>query len=129
MRVLIVGVLAILASASGCSHSARLQSKEAVQEAIESHLAQRQNLVLANMNMEVAEVKFAGATAEAEVKFRSKQSPHLVVGVHYKLRRMGDHWQVESSTPSSGMGVSPHGGGASTAPAHPPSETPLQSSH
>ena len=129
MRVRVVLALALLISAAGCGNPGKLQSKEAVQKAIESYLAQRQNLVLANMNLEVAAVKFAGETAEAEVKFRSKQSANMVVGVHYKLKRAGDQWQVESSTPTSGMGVSPHGGSAPTAPAHSPSETPLQSSH
>ena len=129
MRVCVVVLSVLVLSVSGCSKSAKLQSKESVQKAIESYLQQRQNLVLANMNLEVADVKFTGDTAEADVTFRSKQSANLVVGVRYKLKLAGDHWQVESSTPTSGMGGSPHGSGAASAPAHPPAETPLQSSH
>lgn len=129
MRGLAALLSALCFCVVACSNSGKLQSKEAVQKAIESHLQKRQNVMLANMNMEVADVQFAGGTAEAEVKFRSKQSADLVVGVRYKLKRAGDHWQVESSTPSEGMGGSPHGGAAPAAPAHAPTETPLQSSH
>jgi hypothetical protein len=128
MRVLSALLSALVILAAGCSNSGKVQSKEAVQKAIETYLAQRQNLMLANMNLEVEDVKFAGDTAEAEVKFRSKQSADLVVGVHYKLKLDGDRWQVESSNPSGGMGGSPHGG-APAAPPHAPAETPLQSSH
>ena len=129
MRTLSALLSTLLMLAFGCSNAGKLQSKEAVQKAIESYLQQRQNLMLANMNLEVADVQFAGETAEAEVKFRSKPSTDLVVGVHYKLKLAGDHWQVESSAPSGGMGGSPQGESTSSAPAHPPTETPLQSSH
>lgn len=79
--------------------------------------------MLVNMTLEVQDVKFTGDTAQADIQFRSKQSPNLVVAVRYMLRRVGDRWQVESSAPVSGMGASPHGG----TPA--PTETPLKSSH
>ena len=129
MRLLSVLVSMLFILALSCSKAGNLQSKDAVQKAIESYLQQRQNLMLANMNLEVADVKFAGETAEADVKFRSKQSSDLVVDVRYKLKLSGGHWQVESSAPSGGMGGSPHGGSAPTMPAHAPVETPLQSSH
>jgi hypothetical protein len=84
--------------------------------------------MMANLNLEVGEVKFSGDSAEAETKFRSKQSPDLAVGVHYKLKLAGDHWQVESSAPSGGMGGSPHGGAASV-PAPAAAESPLKANH
>lgn len=129
MRVVWAIVLAGVSLAVGCSKAGTLESKEAVQSAIEAHLKERQNVMLANMSLEVADVKFAGDTADAEVKFRSKQSPDLVVAVHYQLRRAGDRWQVEKSTPSGGMGGSPHGGGAPSTPPPSSGETSLQSSH
>jgi hypothetical protein len=129
MRVLAALIATLLLVAAGCNKRTKLQTKEAVQAAIESHLKQRPNVVMANMDLEVGEVKFAGDTAEAEANFRSKQSPNLLVGVHYRLRLAGDHWQVESSTPSGGMGGSSHGGGAAPAPAPTAAESPLKSSH
>ena len=125
MRFLSICLLGPLVFVGGCSRSGGLQSKAAAQAAIEAHLQQRQNLMLANMTLEVQEVKFTGDTAQADVQFRSKQSPNLVVGVRYILRRAGDRWQVESSAPLGGMGTPPHGG----APAPAPTETPLKSSH
>jgi hypothetical protein len=129
MRILAVAVTVLLLVGAGCNKTAKLQTKEAVQAAIESHLKQRPNVMMANMNLEVDEVKFAGDTAEAETKFRSKQSPDLAVGVHYKLRLAGDHWQVESGTPSGGMGGSPHGSGAMSTPAPSAAESPLKANH
>lgn len=114
---------------AACGGASKTQSKEAVQKAIEAYLAQRQNLMLANMNMEVAEVKFEGDTAEAEVKFRSKQSTTLAVSVHYKLKRTADGWQVESSSSAGGAGTSPHGGITPTTPAPAHGTAPLESSH
>jgi hypothetical protein len=129
MRFLSICLLGLLLLVVGCSRTAETQSKAAIQAAIEAHLQQRQNLVLANMTLEVQDVKFAGDKAEAEVKFRSKQSPNLSVGVRYLLRRAGDRWQVESSSPSSGMGASPHGGAGPPAPPAPTAEPGLKPSH
>src|SRR3989475_5789081 len=56
-------------------------------------------------------VKFHGDTAEAEVKFESKESPDLAVKVHYVLQKSGDHWVVRSSSPAGGMG-GPHSSAA-----------------
>jgi len=114
---------------TGCSKTGGMPSKAAVQAVIEAHLRQKPSLMLTNMTLEVEDVKFSGETAVAQVKFRSKQSPDVVVGVRYVLRRTGDRWQVEPSSPSSGMGVPPQGGTSAPKPAPAPSEVPLQSSH
>jgi hypothetical protein len=127
MRFLSTCLLGLLVLIGGCSKTGGLQSKAAVQAAIEAHLQQRPNLMLANMTLEVQDVRFTGDTAQADVQFRSKQSPNLVVGVRYMLRRVGDRWQVESSAPLGGMGTPPHGGAPGPAPT--PAETPLKSSH
>ena len=129
MRAVLVLLLVPFLALAGCGSSQKAKSKEAVQKAIEAYLEQRHNLMLANMDFEVAEVKFDGETADAEVKFRSKQSSNFAVSVHYKLKRQGEGWQVESSTPAGGTGSSPHGGVAPSAPAPAHEEMPLESSH
>jgi len=129
MRALWTLAAALLFLIAGCGNSGKLQSKEAVQAAIEAHLQQRPNVMLAKMTLEVNDVKFTSDTADAEVRFRSKQSPTVAVSVRYKLRRAGDQWKVEMSTPSNGMGSSPHGGATPSAPATSGGDTALQSSH
>jgi hypothetical protein len=129
MRAILVIYFISSFALAGCSGSKQAESKEAVQKAIEAYLAQRQNLMLANMNLEIAEVKFEGETATAEVMFRSKQNSSLAVNVHYNLKRRGDTWEVESTTPATGPGGSPHGGVTSPATGSPHGDTPLESSH
>jgi hypothetical protein len=136
MRSLTACLLGFGMVLTGCSRSKGSQTKEAVQAAIEAHLAERQNLMLANMTVEVQDVRFQGDTAEAQVNFRSKKASDLVVGVRYLLRKSGDTWKVESSSPTSGMGGAAHGGmgpsphGGSEAATPPSAETPApQSSH
>ncbi len=129
MRALLWLFMISIVIVAGCSGPSKPQSKEAVQKAVEPYHAQRENLMLANMNMEVAEVKFEGDTAEAEVRFRSKQSASLAVTVHYKLKRTAAGWQVESSTSAGGGATSPHGAMEPTAPTPAHGEAPLESSH
>ena len=130
MRAILIAIVAVACLMVMCSKG-EVASKAAIREAIEAHLKQRSNLMVANMDLEVQDVKFSGDTADAQVEFRSKQSPNLVVGVNYKLRRVEGRWKVESSSSTSGMGMNPHGasGGPETAPPPAPAETPLQSSH
>ena len=127
MRVIPVAFL-ITVLLTACGESARDQSNRAVQNAIEAYLRQRQNLMLANMDLEVKEIKIDGDTAEAEVRFRSKQNAALAVTVRYKLKRAGQGWQVESSTSEGGPGASPHGT-APPAPAPAHGAPALESSH
>ncbi|MBI4166325.1 MAG: hypothetical protein HY508_11390 [Acidobacteria bacterium] len=129
MRAVLMLLLIPSLVLAGCNRSHKAESKEAVQKTIETYLEQRKNLTLANMDLEVAEVKFEGETANAEVKFRSKQSSDFTVSVHYKLKRSGEGWQVESSTPTGGTGGSPHGEMTPAAPAPANGEMPLDSSH
>jgi hypothetical protein len=132
-------VLAGLATAlCGCSRFAGINSKSAVQAAIEAHLKQRPGLALSNMSTEVQDVKFDGDKASAQVVYQSKDSPDLKVEVRYVLHRQGDHWEVESSSPVGGMGGNPHGGVAvppsggmppQTVPATPSAVPPPKASH
>jgi hypothetical protein len=130
MRAILIGILAVAGLAVMCAKPEGA-SKAEVREAIEAHLKQRPNLMMANMELEIQDVRISGDTADALVQFRSKQSPSAVVGVNYKLRRVDGRWKVESTASTSGMGGSPHGGGGmpAPAPATTPEKTPLQSSH
>ena len=126
MRRLFTCLLALMVAATlACRREDA--TKEAVRAAIEAHLAQRQNLMVANLAMEIQDIKVNGDTAEAEVKYRSKQISDLQVNVHYRLRKTEQGWKVESSS-SPGMGGSPHGG-ASSVPEHGAPPSGPQSSH
>ena len=121
MRAVVMSLVVLaLAGSTACNRG--VHSKAAVQEAIEQHLKQQPNVVFQNMTLEVDDVSFHGDTAEAQVKFRSKQAPSLAVGVHYKLRRADGGWQVESASSASMPGATPHGNTARPMP--PASENP-----
>jgi hypothetical protein len=123
MRAVVMSLVVLgLAGSAACHKLGGTHSKAAVQEAIEEHLKQQPNIVFQNMTVEVGEVTFHGDAAEAQVKFRSKQAPNLAVGMLYKLRRVGNAWQVESTSAASMTGTTPHGNTATPAPS--PSTTP-----
>src|SRR5215471_19147904 len=97
MRRVVVCLLGVaIVGAAECN---RLKSKSAVQAAIEHHLKDRPGLLMQNMTMQVQDVKFMGDQAEARVKFQSKEMAQSFVEIRYALRRSGDHWEVESSSP------------------------------
>jgi uncharacterized protein YhdP len=123
MRAVVMSLVVLgLASSAACHRLGGNHSKAAVQEAIEEHLKQQPNLVFQNMTVEVGEVTFNGDSAEAQVKFRSKQAPNLAVGMLYKLRRAGNGWQVESTSTATMPGTTPHGNTAAPMPS--PSTNP-----
>ena len=132
MRAVVMSLLVLgLAGSAACNRSSGVNSKAAVQEAIEEHLKQQPNVVFQNMTVEVGEVAFSGDTAEAQVKFRSKQAPNLAVGVQYKLRRSGNGWKVESASTTSMSGTTPHGdtAGPTPSPSANPTDVRPQPSH
>jgi hypothetical protein len=131
MRFVVACCTGLALILTACSRPEGLQSKAAIQAAIERRVQQRSNLAFSTMTIEVQDVKFDDDRAEAEVKFRSKQAPDAAIGVHYVLRRVGDHWEVESSSATSGMGGSAHGAGQAPSPAPSPGPSPPapQASH
>ena len=132
MRAVVMSLLVLgLAGSAACNRLSGVHSKAAVQEAIEAHLKQQPNVVFQNMTVEVGEVAFSGDTAEAQVKFRSKQAPDLAVGVQYKLRRSGNGWKVESTSTTSMPGTTPHGdtAGPTPSPSTNPADIGPQPSH
>jgi hypothetical protein len=123
MRAVVIGlvVLSVVTSAA-CHKLGGIDSKAAVQQAIEEHLKQQPNVFFQNMTVELGDVTFNGDTALAQVKFRSKQAPSMAVGIVYRLRKTGDKWRVESTGTASMPGTTPHG--STAAPMPPPSTTP-----
>lgn len=105
MRKLLVCFVGLLPVATGCNRLQGIQSKGAVEEAIYAHLKQNPHLALNSFTTQIEGVRFSGDTAEARVKFRSKQSAKLAVEVRYVLRREGSRWEVVSSSPVSGQGM------------------------
>ena len=100
-----LAVLAVVVTA-GCK---RLETKAAIQEAIDAHLKQRADLMMSGMTTDVLNVQFHGDTADADVRFQSKQSAAMTVTIRYTLRKAGDHWEVVSSSQAhGGMGTNPH---------------------
>jgi hypothetical protein len=123
MRAVVMSLVVLgLAASAACHRLSGVYSKAAVQEAIEEHLKQQPNVVFQNMIVEVGDVTFYGNTAEAQVKFRSKQAPNLAIGMLYKLRRAGNGWQVESTSTAIMPGTTPHGNTAGPTPS--PSKNP-----
>jgi uncharacterized protein YhdP len=120
-----------LAGSGACHRLSGIHSKAAVQEAIEEHLKQQPNVAFQNMTVEVGDVTFNGDTAQAQVKFSSKQTPHVAVGVVYKLRRVGNGWQVESTSSATMPGTTPHANaaGPTPSPATNPTDIAPQPSH
>jgi hypothetical protein len=123
MRAVAIGLVVLgVAAASACHKLRGIDSKAAIQEAIEEHLKQQPNVFFQNMTVEIGDVTFSGDSALAQVKFHSKQAPNLAVGMVYRLRRAGDRWRVESTATASMPGTSPHGNIAAPTPS--PSTNP-----
>jgi hypothetical protein len=132
MRAAVMGLVVLgLAGLAACHRLSGINSKAAVQEAIEEHLRQQPNVFFQNMSVEVGDVTFSGDTAVAQVHFRSKQAPNLAVGIVYRLRKDGNRWRVESTVTASMPGTSPHGSIAAPAPSSSanPSDIGPQPSH
>jgi uncharacterized protein YhdP len=132
MRAAVMGVVVLgLAASPACHRLSGVHSKAAVQEAIEEHLKQQPNIVFQNMTVEVGQVTFNGDTAEAQVKFRSRQAPNPAVGMLYKLRRAGNGWQVESTSTATMPGTTSHGNtvGPMPSPSSNPTDIAPQPSH
>jgi ketosteroid isomerase-like protein len=123
MRAAVISLVVLsVATSAACRKLGGIDSKAAVQQAIEEHLKQQPNVFFQNMTIELGDVTFSGDTALAQVKFRSKQAPSMAVGIVYRLRKTGDRWRVESTATASTPGTTPHGGAA--APMPPPPTNP-----
>lgn len=128
MRKFVVCLL--IALPGGACGKLGTHSKGAVQQAIQDHLNQNSHLIANSFNTKVESVSFTDDTADALVKFESKQSASIFVEVRYGLRLENGRWQVISSTPMSGQGGNSHMGNENApATGAQPAPPPLQPSH
>jgi len=110
MRAVVISLVVLsVAALAACHKLSGIDSKAAVQQAIEEHLKQQPSVFFQNMTVELGDVTFRGDTAIAQVRFRSKQAPTMAVGIVYRLRKTGDKWRVESTATASMPGTTPHG--------------------
>lgn len=103
---LLVGILGGLWV--GCSPK-RVDTPEAVRQAVVEYLTGRAGLDLKSMDIQVSSVQFRGDEAEAVVRFRAKGSsdPNSSLELRYTLRREGPRWRVVGR---SGSGAAHPGG-------------------
>ena len=117
MRAVVISLVVLsVAALAACHKLSGIDSKAAVQQAIEEHLKQQPSVFFQNMTVELGDVTFRGDTAIAQVRFRSKQAPTMAVGIVYRLRKTGDKWRVESTATASMPGTTPHGSNAAPMP-------------
>lgn len=105
MRRFIV-CLAII-SVTGLAGCGKRDSKAAVQEAVQKHLERNAHLMLNSFTTQFEKVTIHGDTADALVKYQSKNLPKLAVHVRYGLKKMNGTWQVISSSSAGGQMTNP----------------------
>ncbi len=79
----------------------------AIPPAIQNHVRNLPQGAFHNMDLEVEQVKFHGDMADATVRFKSSNVSGLVIRQCYRLRKSGDHWEVESRQPANGSSNTP----------------------
>jgi hypothetical protein len=87
-----------LLSVVGFASCARTNSKMVVESAIQKHLHENAHLMLNSFTTHFEAVNVKGDTANALVKYQSKQLPRLAVRVRYVLKLEQGQWQVITSS-------------------------------
>jgi hypothetical protein len=97
---LLAGCQQSRASASGVTAvaSANSNPNDAIQNAIQAHVAHNSNLRLNSFDMEVKQVKFDEDHAQAQVEFRAKSGSGSMQ-LTYALAKRDGTWRVVESTP------------------------------
>jgi hypothetical protein len=72
--------------------------KQAVERAIQEHLKQNTHLVAGSFRTRIESVTVHGDSADALVRFESKQSAQNFVEVYYGLRLEDGRWEVVRSS-------------------------------
>ncbi|HTV55838.1 MAG TPA: hypothetical protein VMI06_13120, partial [Terriglobia bacterium] len=85
--------IAIL-SVAGFASCSRTNANMAVEDAIQKHLHENAHLMLNSFTTQFEDVTVKGDTANALVKYQSKDLPRLAVHVRYVLKREQGQWQV-----------------------------------
>ncbi len=116
-------LLIILAPGCGSSEPPRTAADErkAVEEAIDRHLAKRDDLDFSAMKVVVDRVNFVGDDqADATVKFTVGEEAASSIQLSYKLQKTNDAWEVVGPpTGAQGAPIAPPQGGE-IPPDHPP---------
>ena len=100
MRTTLVFLLSIVLTLAACRQSASLPAistedmKAQAETAIRKHLAERQDLAMDRMDLEIQEVRVEGKTAVARVLFKMK-SGEGEMPFSYKLQRKDGGWVVD----------------------------------
>jgi hypothetical protein len=118
---LLTFVTVVMLTSLGCQ---RLMNQDAaIQKAIRDHLAERSDLSMDKMALEMKQVKVNGDKASAEVVFRTTSDPPSQMGYHYELHREGGAWKVDNGRPSASETQHPQmgEGDASSSPSQSPS--------
>ena len=131
--------LLLLAAAVGCGSSEPARSaaddRKLVEEAIDRHLAKRDDLDFSSMKVLVDRVNFVGDDqAEATVKFTVGEEAASSIQMSYTLQRTNDVWEVVGPPKGTqGAPAVPPAAGGAMPPDHPAvgGETPqpLPSGH
>jgi hypothetical protein len=96
MRRLFVSIVILFMA--GFASCARTNSKMAVESAIQNHLHENAHLMLNSFKTRFEDVTVKGETANALVRYQSKELPRLVVHVRYVLRLEQGQWRVITSS-------------------------------
>lgn len=88
----------VILSVAVFASCARTNSKAAVEAAVQNHLHENAHLMLNSFTTQFESVAVKGDTANALVKYQSKQVPRLAVHVQYNLKLDHGRWQVISSS-------------------------------
>jgi hypothetical protein len=97
----------------GCGNRG-VQNEAAVRQGVIDYLAQRSDINLSTMQVDVTSVSFRQNEADATVSFRPKgggAEAGAGMQMRYTLERKGSKWVVKGRG-RSGTGSSPHGAGA-----------------
>ena len=100
-------VCLVILSVIGMAGCGQRDSKAAVQEAVKKHLERNAHLMLNSFTTQFETVTVKGDTADALVKYQSKNVPKLAVHVRYGLKKINGTWQVVSSSSAGGQMTNP----------------------
>lgn len=103
-KLLALGAICVVFCITGCR---KADSKAAVEAAVQNHLNHNAHLMLNSFTTHFEAVTVQGDTAQALVKYDSKNMPNVAVEVSYVLKRQNGQWQVISSSSAGGQLTNP----------------------
>lgn len=121
MPIRLVAIIAAAVFLSACAKN--IQTKEAVREALNTHLSKVSGLDLDKMDVEILSLEFQKDSANARVSITPKgMGADQGMQMGYALAREGDHWVVKKKADSgAGHGMMPPPATGGDMPAgHPP---------